>query len=124
MAAGLTFRWEVPPSVLADAAGKLKPAVEASMRSEGPAMAQTLDAYASSHHPWSNVTGQAEAGLTTDVQVNGSGLTIELYNTTFHGNGLEIWRGGKWGVIRPAMTANAAAAKAMMERIVAKGMGG
>lgn len=86
------------------------------------AVAQQALAWAKSHHPWQNVTGAAEAGLTVATHGLGEGPAVRrgfsMFNTTYHGSGLEVWRGGKWGVIRQAMLQHYPAVRAAMDRAV------
>ncbi|MGN6033529.1 MAG: hypothetical protein ACTHQE_17890, partial [Thermomicrobiales bacterium] len=58
-----------------------------------------------SAHPWTNRTGQAEAGLSYQVDADGDTVRLIVYHQAPHGRWLETradW-GGRWGVLPKTM---------------------
>jgi hypothetical protein len=64
-----------------------------------------LENYAKANAPWSDITGQARAGLTADVFEDGGDIVIELYHTVEHGWWLELIQDGRFGIILPTLEA-------------------
>lgn len=117
MMATTTFRWQVPPSHLAAKCEELRACVVRNLNDGGNALKEEIVSYAKARHRWQNITGAAEAGLTGTMEGGDSGILIQVFNADQdHGNGLEIWRGGRWGVIPSAMEANYGKARELMER--------
>ena len=65
--------------------------------------AREMEDYAKSNHPWSNRTGDAEAGLTTTVEENPFRPKIYLYHTVSYGLWLEVRFNGLYAVILPTI---------------------
>lgn len=56
-------------------------------------------AFARTNHPWRNITGAAEAGLTVEVRREGDTFVLEFRHSVYYGIFLEKRWGGRWGVI-------------------------
>lgn len=65
------------------------------------AFADELLDYARKNAPWSDITGDARAGLQAAVTLEDKSLEIDLYHTISYGLWLEIRWGGKFAIIIP-----------------------
>lgn len=77
-------------------------------------IAKLLEAYAKSHHPFQNRTGDTERTTTATVQEIGGVIQIVLLSKTPYAQYLELARGGKWAWLRDAVTENKAAINAIL----------
>lgn len=66
--------------------------------------AQEVEAYAQQNAPWSDITGDARAGLTAEVGVDPGGfVTITLGHTVEYGIWLELIQDGAFAIIMPTL---------------------
>jgi hypothetical protein len=66
--------------------------------------APQIEEWMRQNHPWENVTGQAEAGLHTEIEeVVGQMISVILDHGVEYGVWLEFAHGGKWGIVADAM---------------------
>lgn len=71
-------------------------------------------------HPWTNRTGNAEAGLDWRWRTWGypaGGKRIELRHGVWYGKFLELAHGGKWAIIIPALAARTPDLKARLSKL-------
>jgi hypothetical protein len=113
---GFGIAWDVHPLVLAENVDKYGDRVKDSLRKEMERVAKEVEEYAKSTHPWNNVTGAAEAGLTCVVFESGEGFELVLYHSVPYGIWLEIKFAGRDAVILPALEANYGNITQAMER--------
>lgn len=62
-----------------------------------------VENYARNHAPWEDRTGDARAGLTTDVYENDGSVFLELAHTVEYGLWLEIIQNGRFAIILPTL---------------------
>lgn len=65
--------------------------------------AQDLLDYAKNNAPWQDQTGDARAGLETEVTLYNDNLMIDLFHTVEYGIWLEIRWGGRYAIIIPTI---------------------
>lgn len=66
-------------------------------------VANDVQAYAQGNAPWTDRTGDARAGLTADVFVDGDTAVLQLYHTVDYGLWLETIQGGAFAIIMPTL---------------------
>jgi len=99
-----TLRWIVSPVETAMSCDVYMDRVDTRLFEELSVIAKEIEETAKAYHPWSNVTGAAEAGLNCHAERSGTGVKVILAHGVDYGIWLEVKFGGKWGVIEPAMT--------------------
>ena len=65
--------------------------------------ADDIRQYAQSNAPWTDQTGAARSGLSTDVFEDGGFIVIELYHTVDYGTWLELIQEGAYAIIMPTL---------------------
>jgi hypothetical protein len=100
------FEWIVSPIAgmgphVTKAMVSLYPAVLAALEAAGA----ITRAEAQANHPWNNITGDAERGLSVDVSGDGAVASLTLYHTVYYGVYLELRWGGRYAVIMPTLQA-------------------
>lgn len=105
--------WYTSPTVLAEQVGDMRASFLDILSEEMEAAAEEALDWMRGNHPWTNRTHQAENELAATVEDSGQVVTLE--NAAPHGIYLEFKYGGKWGVIRPALTATAPGFRDAME---------
>lgn len=65
--------------------------------------AQEVEAYARTNAPWSDRTGAARAGLTTDVYEEFGEIILELSHSVDYGIWLETIQNGAYAIIMPTL---------------------
>lgn len=68
-------------------------------------LAPRIEAYAKQNAPWTDRTGQARAGLGTNVYAQGTEVIIELYHSVDYGYWLEVIQSGRFAIIMPTLEA-------------------
>jgi hypothetical protein len=66
-------------------------------------MSGDIEAYAKANAPWSDITGDARAGLTADVFTDGDAIVLQLYHIVDYGVWLETIQAGKFAIIMPTL---------------------
>jgi hypothetical protein len=66
-------------------------------------MAREVQAYAQQNAPWTDQTGAARNGLTTDVYREGDTVVLQLYHTVDYGVWLETIQNGEYAIIMPTL---------------------
>ena len=59
--------------------------------------------YAQENAPWNDRTGEARAGLDTNVEQVQGEIVLELFHTAEHGQWLETVQSGRWAIIMPTL---------------------
>lgn len=77
--------------------------VTAMVRAQAERVARDMQAYAQANAPWEDRTGDARAGLTASVGVEGDDVVISLYHTVDYGIWLEVRWGGQYAIIQPTI---------------------
>lgn len=104
MASGIVWQSGHAPSDLGRALVKFGEKIDANTLRIATVIADEATAYMKAHHPWTNRTGAAEAGLQASaVQLAEHLIAIYLVSSAPHGIWLEIKYAGKWGIIPEAM---------------------
>lgn len=106
MAAGVLFRWSIPPSVLAGKVGSYGQRVLAAVHELAQVFAARMEAAAKGAAPWTDRTGNARQGLTGIALKAAAGVTIILYHQAIYGIWLEVAHGGNWAIIMKTMEAH------------------
>lgn len=65
--------------------------------------ADDIREYAQNNAPWTDRTGAARDGLSTDVFEEGGFIVIELYHTVEYGVWLELIQDGAYAIIMPTL---------------------
>lgn len=109
------FTWIIPPTAqmgahVRRARTRLPVAIRVALTQFA---AMCLD-YARTHHPWTNRTGAAEAGLSTQVEGDGNRIAMALFHTVYYGIFLELKFGGRDAIIMPTLQAHYAQAVALL----------
>lgn len=99
-------KWIISPEATAQSVELYMERVETRLLLEMQRVAQDIEAWAKSNHPWNNITGAAEAGLNCRAEFTGAGVKITLAHGVDYGIWLEVKFAGKWGVIEKAMSAH------------------
>lgn len=73
------------------------------MAEEAQDFAAELVEYAQQNAPWQDRTGEARAGLSSEVEIENEVLNISLFHTVSYGLWLEIRWGGKYAIIIPTV---------------------
>jgi hypothetical protein len=81
------------------------PKVKRGMVAAANYVAPLAEAYMKENAPWTDQTGAARNGLSTQVIVATNKVAIVLYHTVPYGVFLEVRWGGKYSVIPAAMAA-------------------
>jgi len=66
-------------------------------------LAERIQQYARDNAPWEDQTGDARAGLTAGVEIDGNECSISLQHTVSYGIWLEIRWGGRYAIIIPTI---------------------
>lgn len=94
------FKWVVPPSaVFPQMAHQYTQAIFQSGRHIAYEQAEEMEAYAKSHAPWTDRTGDARERLHATVEETGPIGTIVLAHGVDYGLWLEIANGGRFSII-------------------------
>ncbi len=101
----VTIRWQISPAATAGSLELYMERVETTLLMEMVRIASEIEAWAKANHPWNNITGDAEAGLTCKAEFTGAGVKVTLSHGVSYGIWLEVKYAGKWGVIEPALSA-------------------
>jgi len=81
-------------------------------------MAEEVLDYAQATAPWHDITGEARAGLSTEVYEEGGEIIMDLFHTVDYGEWLETIQSGRFAVIMPTLEAMAAEVFAAVGGIV------
>lgn len=81
---------------------------------------QVLD-YAKNYAPWNDITGDARAGLETEVYEEGGEVIMDLFHTVDYGEWLETIQSGRYATIMPTLEAMAAEVFAAVGGVVTGG---
>ncbi len=66
-------------------------------------LAAEIQDYAQSNAPWTDQTGDARAGLTTEVESGGGEVILSLFHTVEYGQWLETIQSGRFAIIMPTL---------------------
>lgn len=67
------------------------------------AAADSILMYAQANAPWADRTGDARAGLATEVYTDGESVILDLYHTVDYGLWLEVIQNGRFAIIMPTL---------------------
>lgn len=73
------------------------------MEEQAVKFAEELQEYAQKNAPWDNRTGDARAGLDTEVEATDRLLSVSLFHTVDYGIWLEIRWNGRYAIIIPSV---------------------
>lgn len=114
--------WAVPPSTLANVVSDMRESFYEVLEVEMQSAADELLMWMVANHPWTNRTYEAENSLVSETRDQGETVIIE--NAAPHGIWLEFKHGGRWGVIRPALSAAGPIFRRGMENVVKEVLSG
>lgn len=77
----------------------IKKEAHASMKNIAP----EIQDYAQANAPWNDITGNARAGLTAEVDEEGDVIVLTLYHTVDYGIWLELIQNGTFAIIMPTL---------------------
>lgn len=100
----LDIAWQGGADALAQGVEDYWGRVESRLPAELEIVGRKAVAYAVANHPWTNRTGAAERGLSSEVVQTGDSYVLTLFHQAPHGIWLETRWAGKWGVLPKAMT--------------------
>lgn len=86
-------------ALLAAEAGELEEQVKVVMESCQDAILN----YARTNAPWTDITGDARAGLGVEVGSDSGNVWLQLFHTVDYGLWLEVIQSGKWAIIMPTL---------------------
>ena len=66
-------------------------------------LAEEIQAYAQDNAPWTDRTGEARAGLETEVNSEGNDVMLSLFHTVDYGQWLETIQSGRFAIIMPTL---------------------
>jgi hypothetical protein len=97
----VSFRWDIPPSVLAGRVGDYGKRLLAAVHALGDFFAAKIEAWAKANAPWTDRTGNARQGLAGLTIKAATGVVIILTHGAgvSYGIWLEVAHGGVWGII-------------------------
>lgn len=95
----LHLNWKVTPGAMADSYGAWWEATKVRLVEAMRQVSDEARTYMKVAHPWTNRTGDAEAGLDVQVDIGGDTMMMTLSHGVYYGIYLEYRWGGKWGVI-------------------------
>lgn len=103
----MAFKWVTSPtSVFTLGYQSYSRAVFARIVDVAEKNAKEGTAWMKANHPWQNVTGKAEAGLTVDVEQEPMRAVTMIFNygpDVKYDIHLELARSGLWGILAPAV---------------------
>lgn len=120
------FKWDVPPTaVFPQMADQYTKTIFLSGRRVAESRAKEAEAWMKANHPWTNRTGDAEAGLSVTV-LESPGVLAELVFSHDDSLGYPVWleiaNGGKYAIIAPAIDYWGAILMRDVQRIVNLGL--
>jgi hypothetical protein len=98
-----SFRWDIPPSVLARRAEDYRRRLLDAVYQLAQVFAARIEAYAKAHARWTDRTGNARQGLTSRAFRTAAGVVIALWHTMSYGIWLEVAHAGKYAIILEAL---------------------
>jgi hypothetical protein len=105
MATGrVRIAWERDPGAVADGLDNWWARVEQNLTHELARVGDQMVAYAQRAHPWTNRTGEAEAGLHSTLEAGGDAFTLTFGHRAPHGVYLEYRWAGRWGIVPETLT--------------------
>jgi hypothetical protein len=96
---GMSLKWRVSPTTMASSYAGWWQYTRLRLSTALRQVGDQAVVFMRMAHPWTNRTGDAEAGLRAEVSDNGNTLTLVLSHSVYYGVYLENRWGGKWGVL-------------------------
>jgi hypothetical protein len=90
--------------------------VQTGCRAAADAIAEIVQEYARTHHPWRNRTGATEASTVASTVLREEMIEIVLSAGTDYARLLELARGGRWAWLWEAIAANESAIRETLIR--------
>lgn len=106
MSGSVSFRWDVPPGVLAKAVGDYGQRLLAAVFELAQVFAARIESYAKANAPWTDRTTVARTGLTGRAFKTATGVVIILFHAASYGIWLEIAHSGRWAIILRSLEAH------------------
>lgn len=114
------FRWIRPPTGMGDECRRRADALQPALQGRMNVLAAAVEEYMQENAPWQDRTFAARDGLKSNVRITGGGgVTLVAYHTVPYGGFLETGtsRMAPYPIIRPALEAHYAEARAIMNDI-------
>lgn len=118
MADGITLRWQVPPSVLAQNVGNYADRLLSAVLDLVTNFAAQVEAAAKQNAPWTDQTGNARQGLTARAFKDAQAVTLMLFGTAEYQIWLEVKNEGRFAIILPTLESFYGRIMAAIERLI------